>query len=163
MKCTIVITVIVLLSGQVFAQSATGKDDIMVPVLALFKGMHAGDSAQVHGAFASEVTFVSIYIAKNGKPVLRKEPLDEFLNAVGTAHAETWSEPIWDVEVSVDGNFAQVWASYAFYLGKKFSHCGVDAFHLFRSEDGRWRIFHLADTRQREGCVVPVAVSDQFK
>jgi len=56
-----------------------------------------------------------------------------------------------------------VWASYAFYLGKKFNHCGVDAFHLVKSEDGEWKIFHLADTGQKEGCNIPKKIGNQFK
>jgi hypothetical protein len=40
---------------------------------------------------------------------------------------------------------------YRFYVGERFSHCGVDSFHLVRTADG-WRIVDLADTRRREGC-----------
>jgi hypothetical protein len=40
---------------------------------------------------------------------------------------------------------------YSFYLGDKFSHCGVDAFLLAR--DGtEWKVVSLADTRRRQGC-----------
>ena len=70
---------------------------------------------------------------------------------------------IWDTKIQIDGNMAQAWAPYAFYVGKKFSHCGVDAFQLFKSTDGVWRIFHLADTRQKDGCNVPKKISEQFK
>ncbi|MFM7855462.1 MAG: hypothetical protein ACKO96_26940, partial [Flammeovirgaceae bacterium] len=66
-------------------------------------------------------------------------------------------------KMEVDGRFAQVWCDYAFYVGNKFSHCGVDAFHLFKGSDNVWRIFHLVDTRRREGCAVPESVSSQFK
>jgi len=52
----------------------------------------------------------------------------------------------------MDGNLAQVWASYAFYRGNTFNHCGVDALHLFKVEDGQWHIFHLGDTRCTKGC-----------
>ncbi len=163
MKKSILAGLIILCSGATFSQPSTRNDAIMAPIRALFDGIHEGDSALVHSAFVRDVTFVSVFKGKNGKPVLKPEPLDEFLKAVGTAHPEAWSEPIWDVLVQVDENFAQVWAKYAFYLGKKFSHCGVDAFHLFKGDDGHWKIFHLADTRQQEGCEVPASVSDQFK
>ena len=163
MKKSIFTGIIILFSGVALCQTSAESEAIMTPIKALFNGMNAGDSALIHSAFVNEVTFVSVFMAKNGKPALRPELLNEFLKAVGTAHPERWNEPIWDVKVEVDGNFAQVWAKYAFYLGKKFSHCGVDAFHLFKGEDGRWKIFHLADTRQKEGCEVPKSVSDQFR
>ena len=84
----------------------------------------------------------------------RETSLEGFVQAVGTPHEEVWDERIWDVEVRVDGNLATVWTPYAFHLGDQLSHCGVDAFQLFKDTDG-WKVFHIADTRRREGCEVP--------
>ena len=42
-------------------------------------------------------------------------------------------------EVRISGPLAMVWLPYDFYLDGKWSHCGVDAFTLLKSE-GRWRI-----------------------
>jgi hypothetical protein len=84
------------------------------------------------------------------------------LKTVGTPHPEVHNEVIWDEKILVDGNLAQVWMSYAFYLGKKFSHCGVNAFQLTKV-DGSWKIFHLAYTRQREGCKIPTTINKQFE
>ena len=163
MKKNIFTGIVILFSMQGFSQTASETNAIMEPIKQLFEGMKRGDSAKVHSAFVIDVNFVTVAKNKSGKPILIPEPLDKFLMAVGTPHTETWSEPVWDVAVHVDGIFAQEWAKYAFYLDKKFSHCGVDAFHLIKEADGQWRIFHLADTRQREGCKVPEAVSNQFK
>ncbi len=163
MKKSILAGLVILLSVPGFSQATPETIAVMVPVTQLFKGMNLGDSARVHSAFVNEVTFVTVAKDKSGKPALIPEPLGQFLVAVGTPHEATWNEPIWDVVIHVDGIFAQVWAKYAFYLDKKFSHCGVDAFHLIKGEDGQWRIFHLADTRQREGCFVPAVISNQFK
>jgi hypothetical protein len=66
------------------------------------------------------------------------------------------------VDIKIDGDFAQAWCDYAFYVGKNFSHCGVDAFQLHKTKEG-WKIFHLADTRRRSGCVVPKEIEDKFK
>lgn len=121
----------------------------------LFKGMQMGDSAMVRSVFAKEATMATVYRDKQNNPVITRESsLAGFLKAVGTPHADQWNEEIWDIEVKRDGDFAQVWCSYAFYRGHAFSHCGVDAFHLFKGKDG-WKIFHLADTRRTHGCQVP--------
>jgi hypothetical protein len=136
---------------------------IMKPVTTLFAGMNLGDSTMVHSAFAENATMASIGKDKTAKVVLRRESsISGFLKAVGTPHDEPWSEPIWDTRIEVDGDLAQVWTQYAFYRGKKFSHCGVDAFQLVR-QNGVWKIFHLTDTRQTENCNVPASVNDQFK
>ena len=152
-----------LLAGMAHAQTDPEGVAIMKPITALFTGMNLGDSAMVHSAFATQVTMATVSTDKDGKVnVKRENSLANFLKAVGTPHPEPWSEPIWDVRIEQDGPLAQVWAHYAFYLGNKFSHCGVDAFQLVK-ENGAWKIFHLTDTRQREGCNVPPYVSEAFK
>ncbi|MEP6729847.1 MAG: hypothetical protein ABJE10_04370 [bacterium] len=45
----------------------------------------------------------------------------------------------------VQDRVAQVWVPYDLYIGKTWSHCGVDAFTLLKS-DGRWRVASLIYT-----------------
>jgi hypothetical protein len=45
----------------------------------------------------------------------------------------------------VQDRVAQVWLPYDLYIGKTWSHCGVDVFTLLRSE-GRWRVASLIYT-----------------
>ncbi|HCW08335.1 MAG TPA: hypothetical protein DGG95_13325 [Cytophagales bacterium] len=139
------------------------QESVMKPIRQLFEAMQKGDSALLHQTFTKTAALVRVGNDKNGKPFIKQESsISGFLNSVGTPHQEQWNEVIWDEKIEIDGNLAQVWAKYAFYLGKKFNHCGVDAFHLFKGEDGQWRIFHLADTGQKEGCQIPKKIQDQF-
>jgi hypothetical protein len=154
---------LILFFASSYGQSTEEHEGVMKPVKILFEAMQKGDSASLHKAFAAPVTLATIGRDKNGKTVVKYEPLSDFLHVIGTPHEEVYNEMIWDEKILIDGNFAQVWTSYAFYLGKKFSHCGVDAFHLVKDTDGNWKIFHLADTRQKEGCKVPLKISEQFK
>jgi hypothetical protein len=39
----------------------------------------------------------------------------------------------------MQGRIATVWAPYDFWIDGKFSHCGVDAFDLIKTDKG-WRI-----------------------
>jgi hypothetical protein len=48
----------------------------------------------------------------------------------------------------VQDRVAQVWLPYDLYRGKAWSHCGVDAFTLLKSE-GRWRVASLIYTIQQ--------------
>jgi hypothetical protein len=117
----------------------------------LFDAMRAADSGGVRAALHPATRLVSI-TEREGQPVLHvEESMEGFITAVGTPHEETWDERIWDVEVRIDGRLATLWTKYAFYLGDQLSHCGVDAFQLFKGVDG-WKIFEIADTRRREGC-----------
>ena len=142
-----------------FGQS--DKDQIMKPIHDLFTGMMKGDSALVHTAFTDDATMVSVGKDRNGIFSIRRQTIEPFLKAIGTPHDEIWQEPIWDIKIESDNMMAQVWVKYAFYIGKKFSHCGVDAFQLANTTQG-WKIFHLADTRQRENCEIPEDIKSKF-
>jgi hypothetical protein len=72
------------------------------------------------------------------------------------------AEEIWNLKIQMDGDFAQAWCEYAFYYQNKFSHCGVDAFHLIKTTEG-WKIFHLADTRRKENCIIPEEIKSKHK
>jgi hypothetical protein len=48
----------------------------------------------------------------------------------------------------VQDRVAQVWVPYDLYRGKEWSHCGVDAFTLLKSE-GRWRVASLIFTMEQ--------------
>src|SRR5690349_21835551 len=107
------------------SQSSSDKESVMRPIKQLFEAMQKGDSAMLRKAFSSQVTMATIGTDKSGKPFIRHESsLDGFAKSIGTPHTEAYNEMIWDEKIEIDGNFAQVWMNYAFYLGKKFSHCG---------------------------------------
>jgi len=145
------------------AQASNESLEVMKTINTLFKGMNLGDSSMVRSIFTDDATLASISHDKTGKPIIRRESsVAVFLKAVGSPHQEPWSEPIWDARIEIDGDFAQVWAPYAFYVGKTFSHCGVDSFQLIKME-GIWKIFHLIDTRRKSGCTIPKSISDHYK
>ena len=145
------------------AQSTKDEVQVSMTIARLFSGMEKGDSAMVHGCFTPTVTMATLRRDQDGHPqLMRESSLDGFLKAVGTPHPDTWYEEIWDLKVQVDGDLAQAWCDYAFYVGNRFSHCGVDAFQLFRTPDG-WRIFHLADTRRTANCSVPPSIESKHK
>jgi len=127
-------------------------EDVMKVINQLFDGMRLGDSSVVSACFYSEVEMLTTFTDKKGEAHLKKGSAKDFIKAVGTPHDEVWDEELIDTEIKIDDNLAQVWAEYTFYLDDKFSHCGVNAFHLFKTKDG-WKIFHLTDTRRKKECV----------
>src|SRR5436309_1278445 len=76
--------------------------------------------------------------------------IDRWLQVVDAATREL-DERSWGSEVRIDDNLATVWVKYEFVAGGQFSHCGVDAFQLFKGPTG-WKIFQVADTHRRENC-----------
>jgi hypothetical protein len=79
-------------------------------------------------------------------------PPSQFGASIARAPAgDVWNERIYDPEVRIDGNVAQVWAYYTFHRNTTFNHCGVDAFMLVKVGT-TWKITQLADSRRTEGC-----------
>jgi len=156
-----------IILGLIFISStAYGQDEqlVMKPIHTLFNAMTTGDTAAIRGAFHPEaILFTVTKDAKSGEPALRKETLIQFLTSVGKPHKEVYHELIWNEKVLIDGDFAQVWTDYGFYLNTTFNHCGVDAFQLIRNAKGAWLIYGLSDTRRKTGCDVPKEVEARIK
>jgi len=148
---------------EISAQSVTEEAAITEVINRLFKAMEMGDSSMLHSTMANPMTGATIFRDKNGNVGIHRDNSSAgFLVAVGTAHKEVWHEEIWNLKIQIDGDFAQAWCDYAFYLDKTFSHCGVDAFHLVKEKSG-WKVFHIADTRRKENCIIPQNIQDKYK
>lgn len=136
-------------AASVAAQSVT-HDSVYAVVTQLFDRMRARDTTAMRAAFAPGAILQSI--SAQG---LRGDPLEGWLNSVASAPAEVvLDERLGERVVQVRGGLATVWVDYWFFVGDRFSHCGVDAITLARMRDG-WRITAIADTREREGCSRP--------
>jgi hypothetical protein len=157
MRLSVIVYFILMMCG-VGAHAQSDKEKIEAVINTLFTGMYKGDSSMVRAAFAKEVTMATAAFDKQGNPVFTREySIADFLKSVATLRPEPVSEEIWNLVIQIDGNFAQAWCDYGLYVGKRFIHCGVDAFHLFKTAEG-WKIFHLADTRRKENCVIPETI-----
>jgi hypothetical protein len=159
----ILIAIMFLNTFNSFGQPTPEEAAVNEVISRLFKGMQLGDSAMVRSVFADSVTTATIFRDKaNNAKLVRESSIHGFLKAIGTPHKEVWYEEIWNVNFRIDGDFAQGWCDYAFYVDNTFSHCGVDAFQLHNGKGG-WKIFHLADTRRKNGCSIPKEIQDKHK
>lgn len=162
-KPTVLLFALLSFCSMHLRAQSTDEQQIQQVIENLFIGMKKGDSALVRSVFHETVTMATAFKNREQKSMLRRESsIEDFVKSVGTPRADALNEEIWNLEIKVDGDLAQAWCDYAFYVGKKFSHCGVDAFQLFRAEKG-WKIFHLADTRRPADCKIPDAVSSKYK
>ncbi len=127
--------------------------DIKKAVMTMFEGMRAGDSSMVHSVILDDVTFQRVTKDRQGKTVVSNSSFQNFLRSIGTPHDKVWDEQIEFGSVHVDGDMAAVWTPFKFFLGDQFSHCGVNAFKLVRTEKG-WKIFHLVDTSRKDNCAM---------
>lgn len=145
-------------------QGKLQRIEIMKPVETLFRAMELGDSSLLSEAFYSQARLATVSLTEDLKfrSLAFENSTAPFKQAIASGKKEPYREPIYDVKVESDGIFAQVWARYAFYIGNKFHHCGVDTFQLINTEGG-WKIFYLADTRQVRDCNVPASVRKKYE
>ncbi|MCB0380787.1 MAG: nuclear transport factor 2 family protein [Flavobacteriales bacterium] len=142
---------LLLCSGiVVFGQK---NEEVMRPIRLLFDGMEKADTSLINLAFDKDAKMFTGYTNKKGEEVVHEGSLMEFITTIANKSKDTpkWVEKIYNTEVKVDGNIAQVWTEYSFYVGQQFIHCGVDAFQLI-NKAGEWKILHIMDTRRKERC-----------
>jgi SnoaL-like domain/Putative lumazine-binding len=133
------------------AQTPEAREAVIDVVKQLFDGMTNNDTTKVRNVFTKDAQMVTITPDKDGKLTLLRANISEFVKAVGKKNPEKMVEHVWNYEVQMDGNLASVWCDYTFYIGNRVSHCGVDAFQLFKA-DKTWKIFQLSDTRHKDDC-----------
>jgi hypothetical protein len=124
---------------------------VIAVVQKVFDAMRTRDTALLRQAFDTSARMVGV-AARGGPPVVRGMHFEQFGAAISKAPAgDVWNERIFDPEVRIDGDVAQVWAYYTFHRNQQFSHCGVDAFMLLKVGT-EWKITQLADSRRTTGC-----------
>lgn len=141
--------VLVVCAFPAFARAqATDRDAVLATVQKVFDAMRTRDTALLTSAFDTTGRLVSL----NRAGAVSLMAPSRFGAAFSSAPAgNVWNERIYEPEVRIDGNIAQVWAYYTFHLNSTFSHCGIDAFMLVKA-GGTWKITQLADSRRTEGC-----------
>lgn len=153
-----------LLSATFSLQAQSSEEDNVAEVVnRLFKAMYTNDTTLARSVFSNTVTTARVMQTKDGKPLLQQSTgIDAFVKGIAKPHPKgPLSEEIWNIKIEIDGDLAQFWCDYAFYIGNTFSHCGVDALQLHKTADG-WKIFHLADTFRKE-CTIPKEIQDKHK
>ncbi|WP_277479775.1 nuclear transport factor 2 family protein [Catalinimonas alkaloidigena] len=146
--CLITIFLLGLSYLQVSAQAA--DKEIISTIQKLFESMRKGDTLLIEKIFAPNAQLLTV-IEEAGKVSLHEVSIEKFKTAVASPRTEVWDERIKSYEIKVDERLASAWTPYEFYLGQNFSHCGVNAFQLYKADDG-WKILVITDTRRLENC-----------
>lgn len=139
------------ISSPAIAQS-TQEKEVQETIDTLFEGMLKSDSALVASAFQNDAIMQTIMKDENGNVKVAESQLANFLKSIQQAKPGILNEKLSGYEIKVDGELASAWTPYEFYIGEKFSHCGVNSFQLVETSDG-WKIFHIVDTRRKDNCV----------
>jgi hypothetical protein len=130
----------------------TSTDSVTAIVNQLFVAMKNSDGKLLQNCFADSAILQTIVNNKEGKAIVKNESVSDFISQVNKIVKGDADERITIDFIKIDGDLAIVWTPYQFYYKGKFSHCGVNSFHLVRIANG-WKIQYLIDTRRKSGCV----------
>ncbi|MDQ8151400.1 MAG: nuclear transport factor 2 family protein [Gemmatimonadota bacterium] len=144
---TLIVGLMLLGAVRVEAQVASDSATITGVVTKLFDAMRTRDTTTMRALFVPNASMQSLR-----DTAVTFEKIDGWIAGVARApQGVVLDERLGPQTLQIDGNLATVWVDYWFYVGPRFSHCGVDAFQLARI-GGAWRIFSVVDTRRTAGC-----------
>jgi len=114
-----------------------------------FDGFHQSDSLKMKSVMHPNMLLQSIQPDEEGKEILVNQNVSGFLKLVTQyAKVRSWEEELQSFDFKIDGNLAQVWCPYNFYLNGMLSHCGANSFQLFYTDE-QWKIVSILDTRRK--------------
>ncbi len=149
MRTLIFLFLTVFTAEDLFAQNK--EDSVKEVVQTLFTAMKNADAVLLASTFTDSAILQTIVSDKDGIVKVRNERVKDFIEFVSKEEKGNADERITFETIKIDGPLALVWTPYKFYYKGKFSHCGVNSFHLVKVS-GQWKIQYLIDTRRKEGC-----------
>lgn len=152
MKRLVTAAVFLLFGANAIAQKSLEEDSVKQVVETFFEGFHARDSMVMKSVFHEQPVIQTIGRTKEGEIKLINQELGQVLRGIVGIPSETsFKEKIHTYIIKIDGEMANAWTPYSFYMNGNFSHCGVNNFQLLKVKD-EWKIIYLIDTRRKEGC-----------
>jgi len=146
-----VIIIFMFCSLKTLAQN-NEQENVRTTIETFFEGFHKQDSTVIKQVVVDNIILQSIGSDKNGNTIIKSDEFSQFLKSiVSIPSTVTFEEKLLGYNIQIDGNMANVWTPYEFWLNDQFSHCGVNSFQLVKMNDV-WKIIYLIDTRRKEGC-----------
>ncbi|HEX8370062.1 MAG TPA: nuclear transport factor 2 family protein [Pyrinomonadaceae bacterium] len=149
-KPALIFSIIAVFSISAFAQKADDSKDALAVVNKMFAEMAAHNPAGIVALYTPEAQLAAAIKNKEGKSVIRSFAVEAFSKNFAEKKNEL-KEEMYAPETKIYGDLALVWGRYVFFVDGKISHCGVNAFHLVRTETG-WKIANASTTIEPQGC-----------
>lgn len=141
MRFSLILITALLTVSSAHAQTGDAeRDAVLKTVQAFFDTMTAGDVEGARKILQPQGRFHAMRM-RDAKPDVRAFSNEEYFATLQTQAAtkQQMRERMWNPEVRIHGLIATVWTQYDFWIGGKFSHCGIDAFDLIKTEEG-WKL-----------------------
>lgn len=144
------ISIMAFSSVPALAQATDDSKAALAVVNKLFDLMAAHDPAGIVALHTPESQLVAVMKNREGKTVVRNFTTEAFSKNFAEKRGEIF-EDMYAPKTEVHNDLALVWGRYVFFVNGKISHCGVNAFHLVRT-DGVWKIAGGSSSMEPQGC-----------
>lgn len=135
--------------STVHEEKADPAKEALAVVTRLFDAMQARDADGIRTVFFPDGQ-LAITHKRDGKTIVRLLTADAFAKSIAEGKG-VYRERMYKPEALVSGDLVTVRGRYGFYADESFSHCGLNSFHLMRTEQG-WKIVNAASTIETDGC-----------
>ena len=146
LSLTIFVSLLFLLSGSCVRKQTGEEKAIITVVEQFFHALASKDSSAARAVMEAEGRFYSV--REDG--TFRTQTHQQFFESIATEESD-FLERMWNPEILIHGRIAVLWTPYDFHRNDEFSHCGVDAFSLIKTQQG-WKIAGTIYSIQRTGC-----------
>lgn len=139
---------------QVLDHTTNQEKGVKAVIDKMFEGMAKKDTTMIADCFSAEARLNTAFINnKDGKPKFVSENISNFIAQIGGLPAELkLDEKLWSYTIQIDGPLATAWTPYSFFVNGELQHCGVNAFQLHQTENYKWKIHQITDTRTKQAC-----------
>jgi len=138
----------VIISSSISVNAQDEKKEVLAIAQQFFEALEQGDTTTLRSLFLDDARNYFVQ-EKDTKTRTGSRSPESFKADKDRVVRERFIKG--GVDVMVHNRIAMVWGSYNLWINDKFSHCGVDAFTLLKTEAG-WKISSLSYSMETEGC-----------
>lgn len=149
-KLLFVLTLLFVVSVPVLAQKADEKQQVLAVVDKMFAEMANHNPSAIAALYTKDSNLTAIIRRKDGKNAITAFTGETFSKNFAEKKNEI-EELMYAPKVEVDGDLAMIWGRYVFFVDGKISHCGVNAFHLVKTDEG-WKVANASSTIDPTNC-----------
>ena len=149
-KLLTIIVIVLAISMSAFAQKADDARDALAVVNKMFAEMANHNPAAIAALYTKDSNLTAIIRRKDGKNTIAAFTGEAFSKNFAEKKNEI-REDMYAPETKVFGDLALVYGRYVFFVDGKISHCGVNAFHLVRTDAG-WKVANASSTIDPTDC-----------
>lgn len=134
----------------VVAQTDIDKEQILWSIDQFVEGTNNSDTTAIRRVVDSSIGLLTIF--NDGKKnIMTAETLEMLFEDIIKPRIKLQKEEQEGCIVETNSILASVWCNYKYLVNNKISHCGVNAYQLYKTKRG-WKIIQMTDTRQKHNC-----------